>query len=657
MRRKSKVYVSYHIEIISLCRNKDNDTKLSFYYYNGVNILSIENLEKTLKDEPLFENVTLGLESGEKVGIVGKNGCGKSTFLKTISGEITPDEGKISLRSGTNMVMLEQNVTYPEGCTVMDYLYLSKDKNIETLKEYHKALGNGDERAYTALGEKIEKENLWDIERSFLASITDMGEDFSPESRMDSLSGGEQKKVAIARAFALRPGLLLLDEPTNHLDIKSVEYIESWIKATSISVIIVTHDRHILNECCSTIWELDRKHFYRHPGSFSAYLERKEERIVMNEKEQQRLQTILRRELKWLMRGPQARTGKDKNRKDRIEEMQSSLEKVRDDKMTEFSSLERRLGKKILDLTNIRKSYDDRTLFSDFTFSFTKGMKIGLVGDNGSGKSTLLDIMDGRTLPDSGSVDKGVNTVFGYYDQLGRNLESKKTVLDYALDYGERVRYSKGEDVTTARFLEIFGFPSSMHRTPIELLSGGERRRLYLITRLISNPNFLLLDEPTNDIDIETMENLEEYISSFPGCAVISSHDRTFLDCTVDMLFVIENEKVTLFPGNYTQWKEEKERIEAEKKSAEIVKEKEKTERHNREKKGLSYKEEREKEQLEKEIEEIEALIGKLEESFVTAEKTELGTLQERTKLYEDKKILLDEKTERWLELEEKTSN
>lgn len=622
-----------------------------------MNILSIENLEKTLKDEPLFENVTLGLESGEKVGIVGKNGCGKSTFLKTISGVITPDEGKISLRSGTNMVMLEQNVTYPEGCTVMDYLYLSKDKNIETLKEYHIALENGDERVYTALGEKIEKENLWDIERSFLASITDMGEDFSPESRMDSLSGGEQKKVAIARAFALRPGLLLLDEPTNHLDIKSVEYIESWIKATSISVIIVTHDRHILNECCSTIWELDRKHFYRHPGSFSSYLERKEERIVMNEKEQQRLQTILRRELKWLMRGPQARTGKDKNRKDRIEEMQSSLEKVRDDKMTEFSSLERRLGKKILDLTNVSKSYDDRTLFSDFTFSFTKGMKIGLVGDNGSGKSTLLDIMDGRILPDSGTVDKGVNTVFGYYDQLGRNLESKKTVLDYALDYGERVRYSKGEDVTTARFLEIFGFPSSMHRTPIELLSGGERRRLYLITRLIANPNFLLLDEPTNDIDIETMENLEEYISSFPGCAVISSHDRTFLDCTVDMLFVIENEKVTLFPGNYTQWKEEKERIEAEKKSAEIVKEKEKTERHNREKKGLTYKEEREKEQLEKEIEEIEALIGKLEESFVTAEKTELGTLQERTKLYEDKKILLDEKTERWLELEEKASN
>ena len=618
--------------------------------------MSIENLEKTVKDEPLFENVTLGLESGEKVGIVGKNGCGKSTFLRTISGTIVPDEGKVSMRSNTNMVMLDQTVTYPEGCTVREYLYLSQDKNIQTLKKYHEALERGDERSYTELGEKIEKENLWDIERSFFASITDMGEDFPPETKMCNLSGGEQKKVAIARAFALRPDLLLLDEPTNHLDIKSVEYIESWIKATSISVIIVTHDRHILNECCSTIWELDRKHFYRHPGSFSSYLERKEERIVMNEKEQQRLQTILRRELKWLMRGPQARTGKDKNRKDRIEEMQSSLEKVRDDKMAEFSSLERRLGKKILDLSNVEKSYDGRTLFSNFTFSFTKGMKIGLVGDNGSGKSTLLDTMEGRTLPDKGTVDKGVNTVFGYYDQLGRNLESKKTVLDYALGFGERVRYSKGEDVSTARFLEIFGFPQSMHRTPIELLSGGERRRLYLITRLISNPNFLLLDEPTNDIDIETMENLEEYISSFPGCVVISSHDRTFLDCTVDMLFVIENERVTLFPENYTEWKEEKEREEAEKKNQMIVKEREKNERHNREKKGLSFKENKEKEALEKEIEELEALISKLEESFATAEKTELGTLAERTKLYENKKIELDEKTERWLELEEKAS-
>ena len=300
-----------------------------------VNILSIENLEKTVKDEPLFTEVTLGLDYGEKVGIVGKNGCGKSTFLKVLKGEIVPDEGKISLRSGTNMVMLEQNVTYKPGCTVSEYLYEAKDENIAILKAYEKAIEEGDEKTYVALGEKIEKENLWDIERAFWAAITDMGEEFPEDTLMSSLSGGEQKKVAIARALATRPDLLLLDEPTNHLDIRSIEYIESWIKNTPISVIIVTHDRHILNECCSSIWELDRKHFYRHPGSFSQYLERKEERILMDEKEQARLQTILRRELKWLMRGPQARTGKDKNRKERIEEMQSSLRKVRDDKMTE----------------------------------------------------------------------------------------------------------------------------------------------------------------------------------------------------------------------------------------------------------------------------------------------------------------------------------
>ena len=621
-----------------------------------MNILSIENLEKTLKDEPLFQGVTLGLEAGEKVGIVGKNGCGKSTFLRTIKGDIVPDEGKISLRSGTNLVMLDQNVTFPPGATVSDYFYLAPDKNIALLKQYQKALEEGNAKEYSRLGEKIEKENLWDMERSFFASITDMGEDFPPEAKMESLSGGEQKKVAIARALALRPDLLLLDEPTNHLDIRSVGYIESWIKNTSVSVIIVTHDRHILNECCSTIWELDRKHFYRHPGSFSAYLQRKEERIVMNEKEQQRLQTILRRELKWLMRGPQARTGKDKNRKDRIEEMQSSLHSVRDEKMQEFSSLERRLGKKILEIEGVGMRYGQRTLFSDFSFSFTKGMKIGLIGDNGSGKSTLLDIMEGKTEPTEGRVEKGVNTVFGYYDQLGRNLESNKTVLEYAMDMGERVSYAKGEDVTTARFLEIFGFPSSLHRSPIGLLSGGERRRLYLITRLVSNPNFLLLDEPTNDLDIETMENLEEYISSFPGCAVISSHDRTFLDCTVDMLLVVGDGKVTLYPGNYTEWKEERERKREEEKNWEEKAQSQKAEKKPREKKGLTYKENKEKEALEEEISEMEDLIKELEDSFSTPDATKLGTLQERSRKYEETKKALDQKTERWLFLEEKAS-
>ena len=624
----------------------------AFLYHVGVNILSIENLEKTVKDNPLFEHVTLGLDEGEKVGIVGKNGEGKSTFLYTLIGKITPDEGKVSLRNGTRVALLEQRVTYKEGATISSYLYEASDSNIEILNKYKKAIEEGNNKESIALGEIIERDNLWDIERAYMASLTDMGESFTGKEKMESLSGGERKKVALSRVFALKANLVLFDEPTNHLDIESVEYLEKWIKNTPATVIIVTHDRHILSNVCSTIWELDKRHFYRHPGSFTEYLERKEERLVMAEKEQARLKTILRREMVWLMRGPQARTGKDKGRKDRIEDMQSQIKKIRDEKMTEFSSLERRLGKKILDINNIGAKYGDRVLFKDFTYSFTKGIKIGLIGKNGSGKSTLLDILSGLREPDWGSVDIGVNTVFGYYDQMGRELVENKTALEYAEKFGNRVRYINGEDVSASRFLELFGFPIESQRTPISLLSGGERRRLYLITRLISNPNFLLFDEPTNDLDIPTMENLEDYISSFPGCAIISSHDRTFLDCSVDFLFVIENERITLFPGNYTEYREKK---DEEEKEREV--EKKKDSRRPREKKGLTFKENKEKESLEEEIATLEKEIKALEDSFSTAENTELGTLKERTKKYEEKKITLDEKTERWLELEEKSES
>ena len=468
--------------------------------------------------------------------------------------------------------------------------------------------------------------------------------------RMADLSGGEQKKTAIARALSVSPDLLLLDEPTNHLDIPSIEFLETWITESSAAVIIVTHDRHILNQCCSTIWELDRKHFYRHPGSFSAYLERREERIRMNEKEQERLETILRRERKWLLRGPKARTGKDKNRKDRIEEMEDSLHSVRDPRQREFTSGTRRMGKKVLEAEGIAKGYDGKMLFSDFTFSFQKGQRIGLVGRNGSGKSTLLDILTGRTEPDNGSVDKGVNTHFGYYDQLGRDLQSSKTVLEYAEDIGKTIRLSEKEEMSASAFLERFGFPPRMQRTPIGMLSGGERRRLYLITRLLSNPNFLILDEPTNDLDIETIENLEDYISSFSGTVVITSHDRTFLDITTEMLLVIRDGKITLFPGNYTEWKEAE---DAERKQEE-PQIKQKAERPQRERKGLTYKEKKELEEIETRIAETEALIAKLEESFSTVDSTEFGTIAERTKLYNEKKEELERMTERWMELEEK---
>ena len=625
-------------------------------YNPGVVVLSAENLSKTVRDEPLFENVTLALEEGEKVGIVGRNGTGKSTFLKCLTGEIYPDEGNVSVRKDATVVLLEQTVTYPDGTDLMGYLHLQKCRAFDILTEYQEAIDKGDEKTYTRLFSIIEKENLWDIERRYMAVLTDLGESINPECRMDALSGGQQKKAAIARALALEPDILLLDEPTNHLDIKTIEYLEAWIKTTQKAVIIVTHDRHILNECCSTIWELDRKHFYRHPGSFSAYLERKAERLRMEEKHEERRETILRRELEWLKRGPKARTGKDKGRKDRIDQMLSERTKVYEDKPKDFQSAERRLGKKILEIEDISKSYDGKMLFSGFSFSFVKGQKLALIGDNGTGKSTLLDIISGHIEPDSGMIDKGINTIFGYYDQLGRELESTKTVLEYTEDIGERVIMGDGEEVSASRFLELFGFPVQMQRTPIGMLSGGERRRLYLVTRLVQNPNFLLFDEPTNDLDIDTMERLEEYITSFPGCAVISSHDRTFLDMTTDMTLVIENGKISLFPGCYSEWKESRKAEELQRKAV-VVPAPQSQKRQERERKGLSFKEQKEKESIEKEIEELEVLIKELEDSFSSAETTELGTLAERTRKYEDARLSLDEKTERWIELEDKAGN
>ena len=309
-----------------------------------MNILSVENLAKTVKDEPLFENVYLGLEEGEKAGIVGLNGTGKSTFLRCLAGVAVPDEGKVSIRSDASLVMLEQAVSFPEGTTLSGFLHLQENRALRILSDYQKALSDGNEREYTRLMQIAEKEDLWSIEREYRAMLTELGVEESMDKEMAALSGGEQKKAAIARALALRPDLLLLDEPTNHLDIRSIEYLEKWISSSPAAVVIVTHDRSILDRCCTSIWELDRRHFHRHPGSFSAYLERKEERMRMDERREERIEAILRRELEWLKRGPKARTGKDKGRKDRISEMLGRERTRREEKPREFSSAERRQG-------------------------------------------------------------------------------------------------------------------------------------------------------------------------------------------------------------------------------------------------------------------------------------------------------------------------
>ncbi len=617
-----------------------------------MNVLSIQNIAKTVDDRPLFTEVTLGLDAGEHVGIVGRNGAGKTTFLKVLRGLVHQDEGTIAMAGGSNMVTLEQNVTYSPSATIRDFLYEADHPSTRLLCEYHEALESGDERLSQRLQAEIDSLDLWNLENDFKTYLTRFGMKYDINHEMKTLSGGELKKVAIARMFTLRPTIMLLDEPTNHLDIRTIELLEKDLQNSSAAVIIVTHDRYILNSVCTTIWELDGGRFYRHPGNYEAYLERRAERIQMLQKEQDRLASILRRELVWLARGPQARTGKDKNRKERIETMLSQVRNVQDARQTSFSSLERRLGKKILDLKHVSRSFDGRTLFEDFSYSFKKGDRIGVVADNGMGKSTLLDIVAGVIEPDSGMIDRGVNTHIAYYDQLGRTLPMDKSALDFLEDISSRVLFCGGE-ISAERLLELFGFSRAKMRTLMSVYSGGERRRVYLISRLMENPNFLILDEPTNDLDIPTMENLEEYIASFPGCCLIVSHDRAFLNCTCTSLFVIQDGKVLDIPTTYAQWKEG---VDAPPRDQATPKT-DTAQRPRREQKGLTFKEHREFETIEAEIEEMEQEKVRLEAGFTDIGETEDGTLAQRTRRYEELVRLIDEKTERYFVLAEKAQS
>ncbi|AEV28742.1 ATPase component of ABC transporters with duplicated ATPase domain [Sphaerochaeta pleomorpha str. Grapes] len=630
-----------------------------------MNVLSLESISKTLNDEPLFAEVSFGLEGGDHVGLIGHNGSGKSTFLRLLCGYLRPDSGTISMARDTDLVMLDQGVQFDADDTARTFLYKGQGKRIALLNAYHELIAKeptqGVKQQLIEVTEQIETTGTWNLENDFISILGELGLYDTLDQKMDTLSGGMQKKVAIARVLCAKPTMILLDEPTNHLDIETIEWLEKYLSQNTATMIIVTHDRYFLDSVCNSILELDRGRMYFHPGSFAQYLERRAQRLTLMQKEQDRLTTILRRELQWLKQGAKARTGKDTNRKDRIGKMLDAQHSVSDVAQSSFTSSSRRLGKKILEVKHISKAFDGKRIIEDFSFSFTKGQKIGVVGPNGSGKSTLLDILCGHILPDSGIVDAGVNTLFAYYDQTGRNLDSDKTILEYVEDISERITLSEDQIVTAARFLEIFSFPASMHRLSIGTLSGGEKRRLYLVSRLMSNPNFLMLDEPTNDLDLQTMENLEQYVQDFAGCTLVVSHDRAFLDCTCDQLFVLGDDEqgILSYPGPFSEWRlslqekkeEEQQKLNQQKRQGAAPSEET---RRTEKRKGLSFKEKKEFEQLSADMESLQSLQAKLEASFSDAQNTELGTLGQRTEAYHDNITRLEEMENRWLELAEK---
>ena len=584
-----------------------------------MNALSVYNISKSVKDDYLFSEVSFGLEAGEHLGIIGKNGAGKSTFLKLIAGQTEPDDGQITINSSLRVAFLEQEVRFPEDCTLEGFLRLSKDPNVQLLVRYE----SGDHQ----LMDKLETLGIWDIEDRYRRYLTELGVSRPLDEKMAYLSGGMQKKAAIARILAIEPNILLLDEPTNHLDIPAIEWLESHLGSEQFTVLLVTHDRYFLDRICNRIMEIDRRKVHFYEGGYTSFLEGREQRINALQKEQERLATILRRELEWLHRGPKARTGKDSGRKQRIEDMLGQQTKAEDESRA-FSSIARRMGKKILELKDVSASRGGRQILKGFNLEFVKGQRFGVIGENGSGKSTLLEVMTGNLSPDSGTVDTGVNTVFGYYDQNSVNLPLEKTPIEFLSDISELIVLSSDYAVTPARFLELFGFPTSFHRLPISVLSGGEKRRLYLLSTLVRNPNFLVLDEPTNDLDIDTLRRLEQYILDFNGCVISVSHDRAFLDRTCTELIIMPEAR--RFEGNYTDYHES---VQAQCKVSAPTAEsqnKDQNRRRDHQKKGLSFKEKREFEDLTAEIEALETEKQELEDFFTSGQVDQGGQRQRR---------------------------
>ncbi|HUV07599.1 MAG TPA: ABC-F family ATP-binding cassette domain-containing protein [Spirochaetia bacterium] len=594
-----------------------------------MNILSLDGISKTLGDAPLFTDVTLGIDEGDKIGFIGNNGSGKSTFLKLLTGEIEPDSGILSRKKQLSISRLEQRPFFTPDMTVQDYFQVEKNWNREKQGE-------------------VENFSREDIFRSYCRELG-IGD---TTVAMKTLSGGMVRKTAIARCLASRADFIALDEPTNHLDIDTIEWMENLLRNAQFGFILVTHDRYFLDSVCTSILEIDRRHIYKYSGNYSAYLERKAERDKALERSERRRNTILRIEMEWLGRGPKARRGKDKGRKARIQDlMDSGIQK--DNSIKEFSSTHRRLGKKVLELQGISKNYNGKEVIRPFTYSFRRGERIGIIGPNGSGKTTFLDLVSGRVVPGGGSAVKGDNTVFAYFDQSVSYINGKLTVLEYIREQADRIPVGEEAYLTAEQFLERFLFPRRMFTQTLEKLSGGELRRLHLIRLLASAPNFLLLDEPTNDFDIETISLLEDYLNAFKGCILVVSHDRALLDRITDYLFIFDlNGGIRGFNGNYMDYREMV--IQEKDKPSNKAGRNEKRKPARREKKDrLSYAERMEFDGLLSEIADLEDEQKTLEGYFLQAIQDPAGAANNKVR-YQEVLTLITDKIARWEELTER---
>lgn len=623
-----------------------------------MNILSVEQLAKSFGERSLFDGLTFGLAEREKVALVARNGTGKTSILKILAGEEMPDSGRVVTRKDLKVGYLKQEPIFPEGVEIMEWLLTLDHPLLKAVLRYKDALLNPDaESEMTASLAEMERLNAWDTE-SKLTAILDRLDLKDIHASVDLLSGGQKKRLALAGLLLTEPDFLILDEPTNHLDLDMIEWLEEWLKEAPFALLMVTHDRYFLEAICETIYELDEGQLYKYEGNYSYYLEKKDERVQSQRANIEKAKNIYRRELDWIRSTPQARTGKSKSRIDAFKKVKSEAHKQVQNKQLEIDVKMERLGSKILELHNVRKAYDDLPILNKFSYTFKRGDRIGLVGKNGVGKSTFLKMITGTEEIDGGKIITGETVRFGFYRQDGMVLNEDKRVIEVVKEIAEVIPLAKGKSMTASQLLERFLFEGDQQYTYVSKLSGGERRRLYLLTLLMANPNFLILDEPTNDLDILTLNVLEEFLFEFQGCLIIVSHDRYFLDKLTNHLFIFKGRgEVKDFNGNYLEYRAELKIEEEKKREAKklYTEPKEKDNRPKREKTKLSYKEEREFEALTDEIEKLEKrkaeIAGIFESPNVTPE--EIADLSvEMTQVSER----LDEAEMRWLELSEFTA-
>jgi ATP-binding cassette subfamily F protein uup len=641
-----------------------------------MNILSLENVSKTFGIKPLFSAVSFGLDEADKIGVIGANGSGKSTLLKVIAGEEEADTGRVVIANGKVVACLSQNPPFDPEQTVLEAVFAGSNEalhqKLDLLRQYETACdqlaeqGGSDEKLLkrvSDLAEQLEISGAWQLEVELKAMLNELGIT-QLSAKMATLSGGQRKRVALAHSLFIKPDLLILDEPTNHLDAETVEWLEHWLADFSGALLLVTHDRYFLDRVTNRIIEIDRGRVQSFTGNYAKYLEKRQEQEERQAVEAQKLKQMARRELEWLRRGPKARTTKAKARIDRANELiaqsRQAAWEIAEKRSLDIAFESNRLGKKILGLTDITKRFGDKTVVNRFSYQFKRGDKIGIIGANGAGKTSLLEIIAGRLQPDSGQIEKGETVVIGYYDQENREFDESQKLIDYIKEVAERIQTVEGDWITASQMLDRFLFPPAMQYQPIATLSGGERRRLYLLRILMSAPNLLLLDEITNDLDIPTLVALEEYLESFAGCLVVVSHDRYFLDRTIEYIFRFEADgKVREYPGDYTTFLEirERDRSEASAAKAELKtrEQKQSAAQPSSEptaKRKLSFKEKRE-------LEELEARIADSETRKVEAEAALEANASDHVlvaKLYDELQRLneqLDRDLTRWAELAE----